>query len=269
MRSHLELGTVRHSPHISQWQLRLFASYVRWYLSRNFHGLHLLKLSSIDALSGWPLLICVNHPSWWDPLLSLHLSRQFFADRTNYGPIASAGVAKYKFLERLGFFGIDPQSRSGAQRFLSIGEECLSRADHAFWITPQGEFVDARCRPVVFAPGVGHLARRLSIAARPFAMVPIAFEYAFWNERFAEAFICIGEPVFVEEQRSASAWTEVFARALERAQNALSERVQARDPGAFELLLPGRSGVGGVYDLWRATKARIQRRKFHPEHGRI
>ena len=256
-------------PSISQWQLKLFSRYVRWYLSRNFHNLHLLQLGSLDALRGLPVLVCVNHPSWWDPLLSIHLSQRLFSDRHNYGPMAAVGIAKYRFMERLGFFGIDPHSRLGAEKFLRLGEQCLSRADHALWVTPQGQFVDVRKRPVVIAAGVGHLARRLAIRSQPFAMLPIAFEYAFWNERFAEAFACLGEPVMVQQERSASAWNDTFAFALERTQDVLSQRVQARNPDAFERLLAGRSGVGGIYDLWRAAKAKAQRKKFQPEHGRI
>ena len=95
-------------PPISQWRLRLFHHYVQFYLRRNFHSFYLSSRVATETLTGWPLLICMNHPSWWDPLLALHLSQRLFPERKQYAPIASEALAKYKFFEHLGFFGIDP-----------------------------------------------------------------------------------------------------------------------------------------------------------------
>src|SRR5437588_61750 len=83
-----------------------------------------------------------------DPLLALYLSRRLFPGRGNYGPIAGAGLSKYKFFERLGFFGIDNRSRSGAVRFLRLGTAALRDASTSLWVTPQGHFTDVRTRPV-------------------------------------------------------------------------------------------------------------------------
>lgn len=254
-------------PPIAKRQVGWFTRYIRFYLGRNFHGVHLLNLTQLDRLEGWPLMVCLNHPSWWDPLMGAYLSQRFFKDRDHYAPIAAAGLAKYRFFERIGFFGIDPGTRSGAFRFLEIGEAALRSGNGALWVTPQGHFGDVRDRPIQIQTGVGHLAQRLSRVA----MLPVALEYAFWNERYAEAFACIGQPVFVTEagDRSARDWAVCFERALEETLDTLSQAVQRRDPGAFELLIGGRAGVGGVYDVWRAMKARLKRKKFEPEHGRI
>ena len=254
-------------PPVARRTLGWFTKYLAFYFRRNFHGTHLLRLFPLDQLEGWPLLVCMNHPSWWDPLLGVYLSQRFFKSRKQYGPIASAGLAKYRFFERLGFFGIDPATSAGAHRFLEIGQAVLSRDDGAIWMTPQGHFTDVRDRPVRLQAGVGHLAR----SVRRFAMLPLAVEYCYWNERYPEAFACFGTPIFVENgfELPAREWTSKFAAALESTQDTLSERVRQRDPAAFELLLQGSSGAGGVYDLWRSVKARVRGRKFEPEHGRI
>jgi len=225
-----------------------------------------MRLGSLDQLEGYPLLVCLNHPAWWDPLIGLYLSQRFFATRQQYAPIAATGLAKYRFFERLGFFGIETGTRTGAVRFLRVGEAVLSRPDGAFWVTPQGAFTDVRRRPMVLEPGVGHLARRL----QRFAMLPLALEYSFWTERFPEAFACFGNPLIAEcgEEHSAAEWNTVFSRALESTADALAARVQLRDPALFEPLLDGRAGVGGIYDLWRASKARLQGKSWQPEHGR-
>lgn len=251
------------APRVSKRLLAWFARYVSWYLRRNFHGLHLLRLTDVDGFSGMPLLLCLNHPSWWDPLLALHLSQRFFPDRQHAAPIAAEGLAKYRFFERLGFFGIERGTRRGVSRFLELSSATISRPDGAFWVTAQGEFTDVR-RPVVLEPGIGHVARN----AGRFVMLPIALECCFWNERYPEAFACFGEAVFGRGVDHLPAeWTAAFRRSLQATVDALSERVQQRRASNFEQLLQGNAGVGGPYDLWRAVTARWQRKQWHPEHG--
>ncbi len=248
---------------VAKMQLCWFTRYTRWFLRRNFHGLHLLRLTHLEKLEGLPLLICLNHPSWWDPLIGLYLSQRFFLKRRHAAPIAADGLAKYKIFDRLGLFGIRPNSRQGAVRFLEIGRAVLSLPDGAFWVTPQGAFTDVR-RPIEIEPGCGHLVRHVE----RFGMLPVALEYSFWNERFPEAFACFGEPVVAcGGDRTASEWNALFARSMQETVNALSRRVQSRDSSAFESLLEGSAGVGGVYDLWRAAKARLQGKNWQPEHG--
>jgi hypothetical protein len=57
-------------------------------------------------------------------------------------------------------------------------------------------------------------------------------------------------------------------QALEHAQDELAAAAQARDPCRFDILVGGRAGVGGVYDLWRAMKARVRGETFERAHGR-
>ncbi len=255
-------------PPIARRQLGWFTQYVGFYLKRNFHGIHLLTLTPLDSLGDWPLLVCLNHPSWWDPLMGAYLSQKCFKVRDNYAPIAAAGLAKYQFFERIGFFGINPATRAGASKFLALGEAALvDGKNSALWVTPEGQFTDVRQRPIHIQSGVGHLTQRL----KRVAMLPLALEYSFWNERYAEAFACFGQPVFIEDgaSRSAKEWNACFQSALETTLDHLSAKVQLRDPSAFEPLLAGNAGVGGPYDLWRGLKARLRGKKFEPEHGRI
>lgn len=250
-------------PPVARRQLGWFTRYVNWYLPRNFHGLHLLRLADLKQLAGMPLLVCLNHPSWWDPLVALYLSQRFFPAHYHVAPIAAAGLNKYRFFERLGFFGIEPGTRRGASRFLEVGEAVLSRPDGAFWVTVQGEFTDVR-RPIVLEPGAGHLARHVG----PFAMLPVALEYSFWNERYPEAFACFGEPIIgFGNERSSADWTVRFTESLQATVVALGERVQLRRATPFELLFTEKAGVGGVYDFWRAAKARLSGKQWQPQHG--
>ncbi len=252
-------------PPVARRQLQWFDRYVTFYLKRNFHGVHLLRLGDLQQVEGYPVLVCLNHPSWWDPLMALHLSQRFFKKRDQYAPMAEEGLAKYRMFQRFGFFGINPSTRSGAARFLQIGEEVLGRCNGALWVTPQGAFTDVRRRPIRIEAGVGHLAHRIG----RFAMLPLALEYAFWNERFAEAFACFGQPLLVEDGHAQSPmeWNARFSSALQQTADALAQRVECRQASLFEPLLKGGSGIGGVYDVWRAWKARLQGKPWRPEHG--
>lgn len=255
MRTRQVVGTEKASqlPSISPWLLKAFTGYTGYYIRRHFQGLHLLNPSKAQGLDGWPLLVCLNHPSWWDPLIALYLSDLFFPSREHRGPIATEGLAKFQFFEKLGLFGINPHTREGAADFLRIGRAVLNRPDGALWVTAQGRFTDVRVRPVELQAGVAHLVRSPSKVV----VLPLALEYSFWLDRKPEAFACVGDPIFIEEgaRRRAQEWRQVFSRSLEETQSDLSKHVESRNTEVFETMFRGRSGVGGVYDLWQALKS--------------
>ncbi len=56
------------------------------------------------------------------------------------------------------------------------------------WITAQGRFSDVRERPLALRPGVARLAELAPEAL----FVPLALDYAFWEERGAEACLAFG-----------------------------------------------------------------------------
>ncbi|MBM3226814.1 MAG: acyltransferase [Candidatus Tectomicrobia bacterium] len=253
-------------PAVSPWLLRLFLLYARRYMQRSFHAVRLLRAGQPPQLPDRPLVVYCNHPSWWDPLLCLFLAQHYFPARTHYGPMDAAALARYRFLTRLGFFGLATGTRQGAVTLLRVGQALAQRPQTALWITPQGQFTDPRQRPTRFQPGLGHLGRCLSSAA----FVPLALEYPFWHERFPEALACFGDAVLIDQfpPRRATDWTALLARQLEATQDRLTEaaRQQAGEP--FETLLRGRVGVGGVYDLWRRLRAWQHGDAFQPGHGR-
>jgi 1-acyl-sn-glycerol-3-phosphate acyltransferase len=253
-------------PHISRSLYRLFATYTRYYLKRSFHAVRLAGGRVPSALDGYPVVICANHPSWWDPLLSLLLGSELMARRKHYAPIDAAALQKYKFFAKLGFFPVEQQSARGAAAFLRVGSAILGSPESALWVTAQGSFADPRLRPVTLRPGVGHLVHR----SQGVAVLPLAIEYAFWEERFPEALARFGDPLIVESgaSRTAREWTDEIARRLESTQDLLAADVIARNVKPFEIVLGGRAGVGGVYDLWRAMKARLRGEHFERAHGR-
>jgi 1-acyl-sn-glycerol-3-phosphate acyltransferase len=258
-----ERGT---SPSVSPLLVSMFGRYCEGYLARHFHAVRLSKTQRPDpvAIHGKPLIVYFNHPSWWDPLICLQLAALLFPGRAHYGPIDASALGKYRFFEKLGFFGIEAGTARGARRFLSASQEILSRPDTALWVAAEGRFTDPRERPVRLRSGIGHLASRV----RDAVLLPLALEYPFWEERGPEALARFGEEIPTGDADLAAAdWTPILEDGLGSALDALAAESLARDPARFEVLLGGGAGVGGVYDAWRRLKARFRGEPFDPEHG--
>lgn len=246
------------------WLLRGFRKYVHRYLRKHFHAVRLSKSGdSFSPAPAGPLLLVLNHPSWWDPLVCLALSERL-TGRDQFAAIDAAAVERYGFFKRLGFVGVDSTSLRGAAAFIRTGLTVLSQPDRVFWVTAQGRFADVRQRPLGIQSGVGHLAARLTQGS----VVPVALEYAFWNESTPEALVRIGQPIRVEGHpgRSAQEWTTAIELALTETLDGLSADAVARDPARFIDLVSGQTGVGGVYDLWRRMKSWARGRRFDPSH---
>lgn len=245
-----------------------FMFYVRKYFRRHFHSLRVLKgeggRGGHPAITGEPVIFFTNHPGWWDPLVFLLVAEKCYPDRLNYGPIDATALGKYRFMDRIGFLGIEPHSRRGAARFLRMARAAGHRTDVIFWITAQGEFADPRRRPPGIRPGVGHAA-----AGGRGLIVPVAVEYSFWNERLPEALVAFGPTTRIADarDRDAQEWTTVLEAALAATQDRLAKAAIARNPEAFTVLASGKVGVGWVYDTLRRFRAWRRGEQFDASHG--
>jgi diapolycopene oxygenase len=249
-------------PRRSGWLVRLFTSYCRRYLGRNFHAVRLAAGTRPIDPAG-PLVIVMNHPSWWDPLVGFVLA-ELLPGRAVYGPIDAMALGKYRFFERLGVFGVDQQGRQGGLTFLRRSLAVVAQPGTMLWVTGQGRFTDPRERPVRLKPGLGHLLRRLDNAT----LLPVAVEYPFWDERFPEVLTRFGTPLLVRgQEHTAEEWTQLAENALAATQDVLAVDALSRDPRRFETLVGGKVGVGGVYDLWRRLKALLRGHRFRAGHG--
>ncbi len=250
-------------PSVSAPVMNLFAAYTRRYVRKHFHSLRILERGLPPRDCARPLVIYLNHASWWDPLVCLLLSREFFADRTSFAPIDAPMLERYGFFRRLGFFGVEQDTR-GALTFLHTAHALLASSQHAVWLTPQGRFIDVRERPLRLKDGLGALAAREPSAA----FIPLAIEFAFWTESRPEILVSFGEPIVPGDGPASSAgeWTRTFTGALEATQDELAARSCRRDASEWRTLNRGQSGVGGLYDTWRWLRARLRGEKFSPEH---
>ena len=240
----------------------LFGWYLRWYAWWRLHAIRVSRAGLPNPPAGVPVIICANHPSWWDPALFILLATRLFPGRPGFGPMDTAALGKYGVLERMGIFGIDLATPRGAAQFLETGQRALSNPAGMLWITVEGAFTDARVRPVRLRPGIAHLARRIPGAV----ILPLAVEYAFWNESKPEALVRFGPPIPTGRDRNVAEWTAHLEAELTRTMDALAAESIGRDPAAFHKLFGSRGGVGGIYDLWRRLRAWTGGHRFDPSH---
>jgi 1-acyl-sn-glycerol-3-phosphate acyltransferase len=250
-------------PKISAPLLWFFRRTVRRYFRRQFHG---VRISGAERLvgDGGPLIIYANHSSWWDPMVLMLLGKRFFPRLKHYAPMDAEALDRYAIFKRLGIFPVVMKTSRGAVQFLKMGEAILASGG-VLWVTPQGRFVDGRERPLVFKPGLAALAQRVAERSGSCTVLPLAIEYAFWDERVPETLLRIGQPVQVTAMDTEDVQERLVA-ALEIAMDELRALSQLRDAGRFTTLIGGTVGTGGFYALGERIRAVIRRKPYRAEH---
>ncbi|TWU06000.1 lysophospholipid acyltransferase family protein [Stieleria varia] len=254
-------------PPVADWLQNGFHRFLRPMLRRAFHSIALERQSrqhtSVDPSAA--LIVYANHPSWWDPLIAHFLNRTLFNKRQFYAPIDSAALEQYRVFAKLGFFGVQMQSTSGAAAFLKQSTAILNASRSALWLTPEGRFADSRDHSAPLMPGLAHLCTKLHDAVA----LPMALEYVFWEERLPECLVKFGEPIAIghDSGLSKSDWSQRLTTRLRDTQAELSTLAIARDSAPFENLLPGKRGGGMIYDTFRRAKALATGKRFRASHG--
>ncbi len=243
-----------------------FRLYTRRYLRRSFHAVHCLgDFGPARETFPRPLLVCLNHSSWWDVLLGFFVATDVLG-RDSYTVMDARQLQRYKFFARLGVIGVDRASLKGAKEFLTVSADLLRGSRRALWITAQGEMLSSAARPIRFQPGLGYLAERLG----EFDFTTLVLHYEFWNERLPEAFVSLSSIECVTASGpdwNRKAFVHAQERRLEAQIDALQSLVERRDPTAFRPLLHGSGGISPTYDFIRSLNARLRGKRFSPEHS--
>lgn len=239
-----------------------FARYVRRFIRANFNAVRVSGQAALRDLGSTSVLVYVNHPGWWDPMTAVLMTQLFFPGKRFAAPMDSEALRKYPILGSLGFFGLSRDSLVGVREFLRTGRELMRAGNVALWLTPSGQFHDVR-QPAAFLPGLGHLAD----ADFGGVLLPMAIEYTFWNERRPELLVRFGAAIDcrgLPEERQAR--SEQLERLLVGVQAELAAAAISRRAEAFETVLQGRGGIGGLYDVWRRLVAWARWQKFDDRH---
>ena len=195
-------------------------------------------------------------------MVSVLLAEAFASTLQHYAPIDAAALERYPILKRVGLFPVEMATARGAAQFLRTSQAILA-AQSAVWITPQGRFADPR-EALAFKPGMGALAVRVPEAT----LLPLAIEYTFWDERMPETLLRFGAPVKIADGTTADEATAQLETALAQTMEELKVASCARDASAFQVLLSGRRGVGGMYGLRQRLRSIFSRAANEIDHTR-
>ncbi len=256
-------------PNVAAWFQGGFHLFLRSFLKRHFHAIAIDKETRpdgrLDQHPELPLIVYANHPSWWDPLIAHYLNSVLFPNRQFYAPIDAQALEQYRVFGKLGFYGIQLDSNSGAACFLKQSLAILHHGGTAVWITPEGRFADVRDHSAPLMPGLAHLCTKLKQGW----VLPLALEYPFWEERLPECLVKTAEPINVAEHQDFKKpeWAELLSARLRQAQSDLFQKAMQRSAEPFDNLLRGSRGGGIVYDSLRRVKSLATGRRFRAAHG--
>lgn len=255
------------APPVSGWLQNGFHRFLGGYLRRHFHAIAVASDCRYEETvnDDEPLIVYLNHPSWWDPLLGHFLNRQLFPRRQFYAPIDADALQQYRVFAKLGFFGVQAETKTGAADFLRTSKQILAAPDTALWLTPEGRFADVRDHDATLMPGLAHVASQMSRGC----VLPMAMEYVFWDERLPVCLIRQGDPIRVADfpGQTKAQWGELLSERLRQSQSELEKLSIVRSSEPFDDLIRGRQGAGVFYDTMRRFKTFITGRSFRATHG--
>ncbi|MBN1240451.1 MAG: lysophospholipid acyltransferase family protein [Gammaproteobacteria bacterium] len=262
MRRNAEASAVLPAP--SPLLLAVAEPYLRRYAAKHFDSVRIALDGPMPALDG-PTVLYANHASWWDPVVILLLIRRHYPDWRFHGPIDASALRRYPWLERLGLFGIEPESPRGAARFLDVAGALLHAPQTGIAMTAQGRFADVRERPVTLKRGLAVLmGNRPDVRA-----IPLAIEYVFWNERLPEVLVRCGQSPVRAAGEPLERLQARLESGLEHELDLLARDAVARDPCRFERVIEGRQGVGWLEDLPLRMRALARGRRFDAAHSAV
>ncbi len=209
----------------------VFGAYTAWLLRRRFSAVW--AHGSLPRTLA-PLLIAVQHVSWWDPMILFHLSRTRFGGK-HFVMMEEANLRRLRFFRRIGAFGIERSSRADVVAAMRYGLARLREPGSRVWIFPQGELVLADDRPIVCHPGAAWLAARSRVPT-----VAVALRYEFLDEQFPQAFVRFSEPRLIEWVRDGE--RDPIATMLEEQADRLRDAVTAK-PNDLDLVVRGRRSL--------------------------
>jgi 1-acyl-sn-glycerol-3-phosphate acyltransferase len=228
----------------------LYRLFARWSLWSSFDTVWLRSFGPLPDPDRGPVLLYLNHSSWWDGYLMYVIHRVVLGGRFDaHLLMEERQLRAYRFFTWSGAFSINRHNLAETRRSIAYAAGLLrgGRRPRALFVFPQGKIVPADRRPLVTYPGVA----RIAAMAGDVALCPVALRYEFLGQQWPHAFISIGpvhraaNPADVE-----GTLAELTAR-LTAACDELRDDVIAMRLDRFRPLLRGRRGIDQTFDAFR------------------
>ena len=224
----------------------VFAWINRGMLRKHFFAHHLRGRHQLDSVNlSEPVIFYSNHSCWWDGLLAFHLSHDVFRlDGVLMMDVQQ--LQKYRFFRWIGAFSVDRENREEALVSIEYAVAQLQVHHRVLWMYPQGVMLPNDVRPLVFYPGLLHIAKRLPSVQ----LIPVVHHYEFLGEQRPEAFSSIGRVVRIEpgNELDPKSLTREFQERLTFELNTLRDDVIMRRFETFTPTLRGKHSINIAYD---------------------
>jgi 1-acyl-sn-glycerol-3-phosphate acyltransferase len=165
----------------------------RWYARRRvasaFDGLFVEGLDAArEACRDRPLVVAMNHVSWWDPFVVVLLDCALGAE--SYCLMDRRNLDRMPFFGWIGAVPIHRDDPRQALADLKWASTLLDRPRRLVWIFPQGSQRPAHLRPLGLQRGVSILA-----AERDVDVLPVSLTYAYREAPQPSLAVSFGPPV--------------------------------------------------------------------------
>lgn len=172
-----------------RWFDAVFSVYNRNLIKRRFHA---FKAQNLDILkqrdANVPLVIYVNHSSWWDGLIAYQLWRSCEID--GFVMMEEKQLRDLQLFRKLGAFSVVRENPREAVKSINYAARLLKEsANRVVWIFPQGEIKPNDARPLKFYHGISRIIEKLENCS----VLPIALRYEFLDDFKPEIFVKVGE----------------------------------------------------------------------------
>ncbi len=220
---------------------RAAARYFRFLLRRAFARVWLGGVPFPDGPA--PSIAFLNHSAWWDPILTLFLSRRVLK-REAYGLFRGEELKRYPFFRRLGCFGITTERLEDLRALPAYASKLLNGGpSRTLWVLPQGELLPAHM-PLAFPSLMARFARVMPEVP----LVPVAVRYEFRLDQRAECFVRVGEPLYALPNETPSALTRRLEQRLRHELTLLDAELAQPGVRNFRLVLEGLGSLSALYD---------------------
>lgn len=233
----------RHSWLGAQFVYWLLVRYAVW---QQFDRVWLKVAGALPTPEHGPLIVYLNHSSWWDGYVAAILHREVLRQRfTAYVMMDEQQLKQYRFFSWIGAFSVDrAHPRRAWASVQYIGRLLAERRDHSLWIFPQGELLPNDRRPIAVHAGTARIVRLAGGAT----LWPVVARFEFRNEQRPEVFIRAGPAHHVPTDYDEKTLTAEIQQRLTAAADALRDDVCNDTLDDYRELLRGRPGVNRVFD---------------------
>ncbi len=252
-----------------------FAGLSRGKFKKNFHRLSLTTRSEVPRFeSKVPTIVVANHPSWWDALLVVDLSRTLLK-REFIGIFDEEQLKRYAIFKLVGGYAVEKTGASGGgenggvspaemRRFLRYTSKELEGRDRLLWVFAQGDLVSTE-EPIRLKRGFAAVAGQLERAQ----ILKLNISYDYWFESKPEVVLDILPLETVNGLSGHEAIEGLTARVeseLEAGRLYVRDIIRRRDASRLRPFWQSPAGTNPFYDGYRWLKSKYYGKKFDKSH---